>query len=470
MKLLTKTNRVYLSFSVGIYLLTALAFYAIIKLVIYDEVESRLLVEKRDFEAYIQAHNSWQGGYFVENKISVIPVTNALPTEDFKDTLILNRYDHELVPFRELTYYTRINGQAHRVSIRKSLIQSYRLIEVITVSMVAFLSLLFLCSFWFQSRLSGQLWQPFYNTLAKVRKFDLSSSTPLHLPAEEITEFNELNDVLQKMSEKLHQDYQSLKEFTENASHEIQTPLALINARVEQLIQSETLTESQSYWLDEIYRASRRMSKLNQGLLLLAKIENRQFADVDLVDLYVLITEKLYDMEEILQHKQLRVFTKGTATFPRMLPVTLADVLLSNLVSNAIKHNVTGGLIRIESTTDQLCISNTGPAPTIAPDRLFERFKKGRDATSCVSATPHDDRSVSPAPHDKEGIEKNGEGDAKYCVSTTTTNNTEENAPKHYVPTNSIGLGLAIVKQIGDSYGLTISYTYAEGEHRICLR
>ena len=199
---------------------------------------------------------------------------------------------------------------------------------------------------------------------------------------------------------------------------------------------------------------------LIQGLLLLAKIENRQFADVDLVDLYVLITEKLYDMEEILQHKQLRVFTKGTATFPRMLPVTLADVLLSNLVSNAIKHNVTGGLIRIESTTDQLCISNTGPAPTIAPDRLFERFKKGRDATSCVSATPHD----------KEGMENDGEGDAKYCVSTTTTNNTEENAPKHYAPTNSIGLGLAIVKQIGDSYGLTISYTYAEGEHRICLR
>jgi len=262
-----------------------------------------------------------------KNKISVVPVVARTPVEEFKDTLILNRYDHELVPFRELTFYIPIQGTQHRVSIRKSLIQSYRLIEVMTVSMLAFLSLLLLCSFWFQSRLSGQLWQPFYSTLAKIRGFDLSSSPPLHLQPEEITEFNELNDVLQKMSEKIYQDYQALKEFTENASHEMQTPLALINARVEQIIQSETLTESQSYWVDEIYRASRRMSKLNQGLLLLAKIENRQFADMDVVDLHALITEKLYDMDEVLQHKQIRVYSKGKTSFSRMLPTLLADVL-----------------------------------------------------------------------------------------------------------------------------------------------
>ena len=417
MKLLTKTNRVYLSFSVGIYLLTALAFYGIIKYVIYDEVESRLLVEKRDFETYIRVHNAWSGScYFVENKIGVVPVRQRTPIEDFKDTLILNRYDHELVPFRQLTFYAPIQGTDYRVSIRKSLIQSYRLIEVITLSMVAFLGLLLLCSFWFQNRLSGQLWQPFYSTLSQVRGFDLSSGATLQLEKQDITEFDELNDVLRKMSHQIHQDYQSLKEFTENASHEIQTPLALINARVEQLIQSENLTEAQSYWIDEIYRASRRMSKVNQGLLLLAKIENRQFSDLERVDLYALLQEKLTSMDELLQYKQIQVVTKGEAPFQKSLPPLLADLLMTNVVSNAVRHNQPGGYIRIDSQPDQLRISNPGPDLHTLPERLFERFKK-------------------------------------------ETNQSE-----------SVGLGLAIVRQIGESYGIDITYAFSGGTHTICLR
>ena len=407
----------FLSFSVGIYLITAIAFYGIIKYMIYNDVESRLLVEKRDFEAYIKTHNAWSSScYFVENKIGVVPVKKRTPIEPFKDTLILNRYDHELVPFRQLTFYAAIQGIEHRVSIRKSLIQSYQLIEVITVSMVAFLGLLLLCSYWFQARMSGRLWQPFYSTLSQVRGFDLSSGATLQLGNQDITEFNELNEVLQKMSNQIHQDYQSLKEFTENASHEIQTPLALINARVEQLIQSETLTESQSYWIDEIYRASRRMSKVNQGLLLLAKIENRQFADLESIDLYALLREKLGSMEELLQYKQIRLQTEQSSPFIKSLPPLLADILMTNVVSNAIRHNQTGGFIRINVQSNQLSISNSGPDLHITPERLFERFKKE-------------------AAHSE-----------------------------------SVGLGLAIVKQIGDSYGLTITYHFSDGIHSICLQ
>jgi signal transduction histidine kinase len=418
LKLLAKTNRIYLTFSLVIYLLTALAFYQIVRLLIYDEVESRLQVERRDFQAYVRAHNTWSSSpYFVENKIDVVPISDRPKQirEVFTDTLIRNRYDDELIPFRQLTFYEPIQGRMHRVSIRKSLIQTYRLIEAVTFTMATFLGLLLLGTFWFQGKLSGRLWYPFYDTLSRIKNFDLNSGSPLQLSKPEITEFYSLNEVLQKMADKMQHDYKSLKEFTENASHEMQTPLALINAKVEQLIQSEQLTEAQTNWIETIYEASRRIVRLNQGLLLLAKIENHQFQDVQRVNLSQLFMEKLQDMEEVLSFKELSIHIHQSISFEVKLPVALADILVTNLVNNAIKHNQPGGSIELDSTKERLYLSNTGGPLISAPERLFERFKK------------------------------EGTG------------------------TDSIGLGLSIVKQICDSYGLDVTYHVNQERHQFCI-
>lgn len=416
MRLLEKTNRIYLAFSLSLYIVTAIAFYGIIKWLIYEEVESRLLVEKRDFLVYVH-HYTWKdNSYFVENKIEVEPGTPPKDfREHFKDTLIQDRYTKEWIPFRQLTFYTPIQQETKRVAIRKSLIQSYRLIEVITLTMATVLGLLLIGTFWFQDRLSGRLWQPFYETLARIKRFDLSSGKALHLEKPEIIEFRELNEVLQKMAEQLLHDYTTLKEFTENASHELQTPLALINAKVEQLIQSEQLTEDQTRWIQTIYDASRRMSRLNQGLLLLAKIENRQFTSPQEIDLSRELQEKFADMEELFTHKGIRIEQETASPFVVSLPAILADSLIGNLVSNALKHNMPGGYIRVESSADELLIRNSGPTLNNEPDVLFSRFKK----------------------------EETG--------------------------SDSAGLGLAIVKQICDSYGLAIRYTENNGEHTFRL-
>ncbi|MGV3557312.1 sensor histidine kinase [Larkinella arboricola] len=417
MKLLAKTNRIYLAFSLVVYLFAGLAFYQVVRFLIYKEVESRLQVERLDFENYIQTHKSWSDTtYFVENKIDVDPVgSHSRQPETFSDTLIQNRYDNELMPFRQLTFYTPIQGVMHRVAIRKSLIQSYRLIEVITVTMAACLGLLLLGTFWFQVKLSGRLWHPFYETLTRIKRFNLASATPLQLDKPEIDEFRELNEVLRKMGDKMQHDYRSLKEFTENASHEIQTPLALINAKVEQLIQSEKLTETQTRWIEDIYQASRRMARLNQGLLLLAKIENQQFTHNQTIDLTALLAEKLDDMEEVLHHKRLSVQSQNNIPFEVQLPMPLGESLVMNLVNNAIKHNYPDGRLELVSDGNQLWLGNTGSPLTTNPERLFERFKK------------------------------------------------EGSGP------DSVGLGLAIIKEICDNYGLRIRYEEHNGWHRFCI-
>ncbi len=418
MKLLEKTSRIYLMVSLVIYLAVGIAFYWIIKYMIYDEVETRLKVEMQDFESFIRSHDTWNNNsYFVENKIEVMPVSGEYShSVVFKDTLIQNRYDDGIAPFRQLTFYTIIGGVPHRVAIRKSMIESYKLIEAISAAMVTFLGLLMISMFMFQRRLSGKLWKPFYDTLTRIKEFDLTKKEKLQLPQSEVTEFSELDDVLKKMADKMQHDYTSLKEFTENASHEIQTPLALINARVEQFIQSKDLSENHTYWIEEIYHASRRMSRLNQGLLLLAKIENQQFTDTEDLDLVDLLKSKLSDFEDILTHKQIEVKMDLRSRFDINMSPSLADIMLNNILSNAIRHNYLNGQLFLESDENFLKISNTGSELSTDPERLFERFKK-----------------------ESAGAE-------------------------------SVGLGLAIVKQICDNYSLEIEYTYHDTIHSIVIR
>lgn len=418
MKLLEKTSRIYLLASLVIYLAVGVAFYWIIKYMIYDEVETRLKVEMRDFESFIHTHDTWNNNsYFVENKIEVVPVYGAYDhSVIFKDTLIQNRYDEGIGPFRQVTFYTVIGGVPHRIAIRKSMIESYKLIEAISAAMITFLGLLMISMFLFQRRLSGKLWKPFYDTLTRIKEFDLTQKEKLQLPQSEVTEFSELDDVLKKMADKMQHDYTSLKEFTENASHEIQTPLALINARVEQFIQSKDLSENHTYWIEEIYHASRRMSRLNQGLLLLAKIENQQFTEAEDMDLTELLRNKLPDFEDIIRHKEIDVKMNLTGSFDIHMSHALADIFLNNILSNAIRHNLSKGKICLESDAGFIRISNTGHDLKADPERLFERFKK-----------------------ESTGSE-------------------------------SVGLGLAIVKQICDNYGLAIAYTYHETIHSILIR
>lgn len=419
MKLLEKTSRIYLITSLLIYLAVGVAFYWIIKFMIYDEVESRLMVEKRDFETYIRTNDTWSNhSYFVENKIEVVPVFGRFRNEvAFTDTLIGNRYEETADPFRQLTFYTLIGGTPYRVAIRKSMIESYKLIEAISAAMIAFLGLLLVSTFLFHRSMSGQLWKPFYDSLARIKDFDWTKNKPLEVVRSEITEFNELGDVMEKMAAKMQHDYRSLREFTENASHEIQTPLALINARVEQFIQSKDLGENHTYWIEEIYHAARRMSRLNQGLLLLAKIENQQFTEQEALDLSKLALSKLKDFEDILQHKQIGLSTLSTGSFMKTMSPALADILLNNLINNAIRHNNTsGGRLNVETGSDYLRISNTGKPLKAEPERLFERFKK------------------------------------------------------ESVGTESLGLGLAIVKEICDACELQISYQYHEPMHIVLIR
>ncbi len=413
MKLLTKTTLYYLGFSVAIYLSIAVAFYYVTEYLIYEDVETRLQSEKRDFQTFIKNNGLWyRSCYFVQNKIEFKPSIYHDKKEVFIDTVLYDKYNYQLIPFRQLSFYEKLGDDYYKISIRKSLIESDKLVKYLTYTMLLLLILGLSVMYIVQRRISRRIWRPFYDTLSKIKSYKLSKDQELGLSNSSIYEFEELNTVLNKMARKMQKDYKNLKEFTQNASHEMQTPVALINARVEELIQSQNLTEKQIYLVQEINNSSNRISKLTQGLLLLSKIENRQFQEIKDIDFDVLIEKKIEELEELFLHRRLKVeyIKKGNFVFP--INPDLADVLLNNLVGNAIKHNFFGGNIMIHLSEDGFEIINTGDELSIDPKTLFQRFRKG-----------------------------------KTSLST--------------------GLGLAIVKQICDVYSLTVEYYYMDKLHHM---
>jgi signal transduction histidine kinase len=197
----------------------------------------------------------------------------------------------------------------------------------------------------------------------------------LQLQVTNIDEFALMNKTLQQAITKAEEDYVLLKQFTENASHELQTPLAVIRSKLDLLIQDEYLTAGQSDAVQSAYDALQKLSRMNQSLLLLTKIENRQFSETEVIDMKALTETKLNQFKELWQNKNITVkhlLQRSSITFNP----TLADILLNNLCSNATKHNIAGGSIDIELNAGSLTFRNTGPSVALCKNRVFTRFYK----------------------------------------------------------------------------------------------
>lgn len=221
--------------------------------------------------------------------------------------------------------------------------------------------------------ISKNLWAPFDDTLKRIEHFSLEKGALPQFTKSNIKEFNRLNSVLTQLIENNLNSYKIQKEFTENASHELQTPLAIFQTKLDLLIQQPNLTEQQAEIVQSLYEVSARLTRLNKNLLLLAKIDNRQYTQMELIDV-VLIIEKvlpfLYDFTQgITIRKDIQV-----ASLTIQANRTLLECLINNLVVNAMRHNIADGEISIIIKSNQLVISNTSSEGMLDKEVLFERF------------------------------------------------------------------------------------------------
>ena len=413
MKLITKYNRVNIIATIQVLLIGSTCYYFIIRFVLIKQLDNTLKVEEAEITAIVRTRNSLPEASRYRDQMTLFTEVDGPRRRKFSNITLYDSAHHEFNPYRHLQFPLNVNGKYFLASVTKSETETEDLLILIVIITMAVIVLLLLMLFLANRVLLRKIWQPFYHTLQSIRDFHISSRQAIKENSSEIDEFRYLDKALNEMTGRLVREYERVRIFADNASHEMQTPLAIINSKLDLLIQDQGLQEKQMKQLQEMYDAVGRMSKLNQSLLLLTKIDNNQFVDAETLDLAGLITHKLRQMEDITNDSNLEV-TLALQPVTLALNGYLADILLNNLVGNCFHHNVPGGKIDIELTTRRLTIRNTGPALSFDASAIFERFKKS-------------DRS------------------------------------------QGTGLGLAIVKQICDSLHYTIRYGFEQGMHTFTI-
>lgn len=257
--------------------------------------------------------------------------------------------------------------------------------------------------------ISRRLWKPFDETLLRIEGFRLEDGKLPALPESDVEEFARLNRTLTALMEGSLASYRTQKEFTENASHELQTPLAVFQSKLDLLIQQPDLTRQQAELMQSLYETSNRLSRLNRNLLLLAKIDNRQYGQMETINLNNFLDGLLPSLEcltgSITFHKDFQSSLTIRANRP------LLESLVNNLVVNAVRHNRPNGEITLALTGSQLIVSNTSDESALDETQIFNRFYR----------------------------------------------------PSEKVKGN--GLGLAIVRAICEYHGWTVEYRYEEEMH-----
>ncbi len=262
--------------------------------------------------------------------------------------------------------------------------------------------------------LSKFILKPFHHAIDRLQKFSIQKKERLELLPTSTKEFKKLNEFLKTMTDKALEDYASVKEFSENASHEVQTPLAIIQSKIELLAETE-INENQAILLTDIQNSIDKLSRINRSLILLTKLNNNEFLTNKELKFCTVEKETLCMYSDHLALKNITLNRNCEKSVYVKIHPTLAEILLSNLLSNAIRHNLEGGKIEINLTKNFFRVSNTGFPPDVPPNELFKRFKK--------------------------------------------SNQSQE----------SIGLGLSIVKQICEVNNFLVQYDFADGWHTITV-
>lgn len=337
--------------------------------------------------------------------------------EEFYDSTVYIESEDEDEPVRVLkTAFRMPDGQFYELELMISILERDDMVEAILWYLGALFLLFLICTSIGTRLILQNVFRPLHRLLNWLQQIQPGKELPVLDNPTKIREFQQLGDAAVDMGNRSYKAYEEQKQFIENASHELQTPLAIVRGKVELLAESDNLSEQQMKELDEIYSTLGRAVKLNKSLLLLSRIENGQYTELEDVSVDEILDNLLPDLMDIYEHKQVRlVREKGEQPLVIRCNHSLAQILVSNLVKNALLHNEDGGELRILTTPVSLMIKNTGGAP-LDGEKLFRRFYHSIDGKK-----------------------------------------------------DSTGLGLAIVRSIARISSLRLTYEWQEGMHCFLL-
>jgi signal transduction histidine kinase len=418
MKLLTKTNTYTIITTVVLFAIGMFVVYKVVLVKLDREIDKQLLSAK---EKVVQGlKNGIPPKEFLTNIGQKIYVKEVPKQTQYVNSVIEyiqtnageDGKPKEAVTNRELSFQVSVRDKIYEVNISSSIAEGKELGEYIIGVVIIFLIVIVIILSMINRSISASIFSPFYDTLSKIKTWNIKKNETLIFKETNINEFHLLNDTIKDLTQQIKSDYLHMKEFTENVSHEAQTPLSIISTKIELLMQETNYTQKQNELLQQTYQATQRLYKLNQALILLSRIENKQFIETNHVNLNEAIDEKLEVLEDFIDAKQIVIKKEYNKNINVEVNEYLLTILLNNLLINAIKYNPeTNGVITITIEDNSFTIENLSTVSKINREYLFERFNK--TATS-----------------------------------------------------GSLGLGLSLIKKIVDFYNWQITYSHKDEVHK----
>lgn len=411
MKLFTKYNRVNISAMFVTFVVGSIGFYFVLDYVLTSQLDRALHVEQQEVVDFVRVHNRPPDPLITKHQwIEIKGTDKPMPEPRAFNTEAFNKLEKENEPVRQLLFTVTAVGKNYLVTVNQSRTETEDLLQLIILVAVVMIACMLLLNYFINRKLVTGLWKPFYKTIGSIKEYQLSAKKTLLLPHENIDEVNLLNESLNKMTARIHQDYLALQTFTENASHEMQTPLAIIRSKVEVLLQETEGKEEVMQHLLTIEDATLKLSRLHQSLLLLTKLENRQFELSESVNFTAMLHSKLAEREELIAARELIVVVNADEVSLNFHH-HLAEILINNLLNNVIRYTPVHGTVGIRLNENSFTIKNYAADGPLNADKIFQRFYKQEQSAE------------------------------------------------------STGLGLAIVKEICTLAGFSIRYEYAFHEH-----
>jgi signal transduction histidine kinase len=380
MRLFEIYNRVSLLAVVAIILVTGVVYYYTIGVILTDQVDKDLVVEENEVFDYVRLnHQLPQVFKSNDQQISFTPVGHSVVTRKYINTTFWNEKEKESESGRGLISSINVNNINYQIRIIESKVETEDLVRIIFLITIGLIVLIVVVLFVINRILIKKLWKPFYGTLQQLKLFNLTDTDDIEPTNSKIEEFKELNNAVSTMTLRVKDDYQNLKHFIDNASHELLTPIAVINSKLDTLVQTGNFSERQSELLTDLYETVTKLTKLNKAMLLLSKIENNLVNDSQPINLKNSIEASLNLFHDFFLDKSLTV-SPYLEDVTVNISKSLLDVLLNNLLTNAVRHNKPGGQVIISLNEYQLTIKNTGADKELDANQIFQRFKKSGES------------------------------------------------------------------------------------------
>jgi signal transduction histidine kinase len=374
MKLHNITGRYYFLVSMAILTVMGIVLFYVLRWAFNQEIDEKLhdnagLIFKslENTQVIIPGENS---------NIKIVGNSNQ-SFEHYRDTMFYAQADAESEPFRLLTAQREINGKTYQVQTWTSRLEWDDLFEVIFWIFFLTAILLFGVQWLVNRKVLNKLWRPFFLNLDKLKKYSIRQPVLPDFKRSSIDEFESFRQVAVRFSEQARDEFLSVKHFSENAAHEMQTPLSIIRNKLEQISQNEALSPEYLQKVAEAMDAGDRLSRLNRSLLLLTKLENDQFSLEETIHISHLLHDHLEVMADRFMMKKIALTTEIAEGILIKGNISLAEMLFTNLLQNMLRHTPENGQANIRLSSDAIIFHNSGNPSSLDPSKIFQRFYKG---------------------------------------------------------------------------------------------